>query len=226
MPLPDPITAARQRQSAREAYEAPCLIPPRWSEAVSVSYEIDWLKEAHSLYGQLQSMGRKFEHAAAAHEEAEARTVTLKSALDHESERADVAEAEVTLLNDLVAGWIRQNLAIVALEVEARNRAEAAETRVKELEVECSVARTRLAFRQMNMNAISKARAATADMLTDGAVEPVARAICKTWGYEWDGDPDTDEQVAPEEDRYDMRPPKQLFREAARAAINALKDAE
>lgn len=41
-------------------------------------------------------------------------------------------EAEVTRMNGQIAEWIRQNLAIVALEVKERKRAETAERRLAE----------------------------------------------------------------------------------------------
>ena len=51
----------------------------------------------------------------------------------------------------------------------------------------------------------------------------VARAICDTWGYVWDGDPE-DAQTAPETyDPYDERPDKVLYRKAADAALAALR---
>jgi hypothetical protein len=57
-------------------------------------------------------------------------------------------------------------------------------------------------------------------MITDEMVEAVARAMCDTWGYVWDGDPD-DEQTAPET-CVDVTPGKRLYREAARAALTAV----
>lgn len=57
-------------------------------------------------------------------------------------------------------------------------------------------------------------------MITDEMVEAVARAMCDTWGYLWDGDPD-DAQTAPET-CIDVTPGKGLYREAARAAIAAV----
>ena len=57
-------------------------------------------------------------------------------------------------------------------------------------------------------------------MITDEMVEAVARAMCDTWGYVWDGDPD-DEQTAPET-CIDVTPGKVLYREAARAALEAV----
>ena len=60
-------------------------------------------------------------------------------------------------------------------------------------------------------------------MITDAMIEKAARAICKEWGYEWDGDPDEDSQVAPEISQgYDDRLDKRLYREAARAALSAV----
>jgi hypothetical protein len=59
--------------------------------------------------------------------------------------------------------------------------------------------------------------------LDEANVEKVARAICDVWGYIWDGDPDEDEQVAPEvATAYDTRPDKRLYREAARAVLRAI----
>jgi hypothetical protein len=57
-------------------------------------------------------------------------------------------------------------------------------------------------------------------MIRDDLVEAVARAICDTWGYVWDGDPD-DEQTAPET-CIDVTPGKRLYRKAARAALTAV----
>ena len=55
-------------------------------------------------------------------------------------------------------------------------------------------------------------------------IEVVARAICYAWGYLWDGDPDEDDQVVPEKcAAYEERPDKELFREAARRAIDAYR---
>lgn len=53
--------------------------------------------------------------------------------------------------------------------------------------------------------------------------EAVARAICDTWGYCWDGDPDSDDEVPPDdaESAYDDRPTKEMFLKAAQNAIDA-----
>jgi hypothetical protein len=53
--------------------------------------------------------------------------------------------------------------------------------------------------------------------------EKIAQSICDTWGYIWDGDPN-DAQTAPEtnEDGYDPRPSKELFRKAADAVLALL----
>jgi hypothetical protein len=57
---------------------------------------------------------------------------------------------------------------------------------------------------------------------SDETVEGVARKICGAWGYLWDGD-EEDGQVAPEiNEPYDERPSKQLYREAAKAALAAV----
>lgn len=48
-------------------------------------------------------------------------------------ERVKVLEGEVDRLNQNVAEWSRQNLRIVALEVEQRRRAEAAEAKIAEI---------------------------------------------------------------------------------------------
>lgn len=57
---------------------------------------------------------------------------------------------------------------------------------------------------------------------SDETVEKVARKICGAWGYLWDGD-EEDGQVAPEiSEPYDERPSKQLYREAAQAALSSL----
>jgi len=52
-------------------------------------------------------------------------------------------------------------------------------------------------------------------------IEAMARAMCETWGYVWDGDPD-DEQTAPET-CCDITPGKILYREAATAALAAIE---
>lgn len=58
----------------------------------------------------------------------------------------------------------------------------------------------------------------------DALIEAMARAICDEWGYLWDGDPDEDSQVSPEDNRdYDERPSKLLFRSAATAALAAIE---
>jgi hypothetical protein len=55
-------------------------------------------------------------------------------------------------------------------------------------------------------------------------IEAMARAICDEWGYLWDGDPDEDSQVSPENNKgYDERPSKLLFRTAATAALAAIE---
>jgi hypothetical protein len=55
-------------------------------------------------------------------------------------------------------------------------------------------------------------------------IEAMARAICDEWGYLWDGDPDEDSQVSPENNEdYDERPSKLLFRTAATAALAAIE---
>ena len=57
---------------------------------------------------------------------------------------------------------------------------------------------------------------------SDETVEKVARKICGAWGYLWDGH-EEDGQVAPEiSEPYDERPSKQLYREAAKAALAAV----
>lgn len=59
----------------------------------------------------------------------------------------------------------------------------------------------------------------------DPKIEAVARAICKVWGYDWDG-PADDEQTPHETDDECGRPTKQLFRDAARAALAAASEDE
>jgi len=55
-------------------------------------------------------------------------------------------------------------------------------------------------------------------------IEAMARAICDEWGYLWDGDPDEDSQVSPENSKgYDERPSKLLFRTAATKALAAIE---
>ena len=58
-------------------------------------------------------------------------------------------------------------------------------------------------------------------MATQAQIEAAARAICKTWDYSWDGDPEFDDQVAPEKNDGDERPSKDLYRKAAAAALDA-----
>lgn len=53
-------------------------------------------------------------------------------------------------------------------------------------------------------------------------VEAAAKAMCKSWGYIWDGDPAVDDQVAartPDEAVIYCRPCLDDFRAAARAAL-------
>ena len=60
----------------------------------------------------------------------------------------------------------------------------------------------------------------------DPKIETVARAICDVWGYDWDG-PEGDDQTPLEvEDCCADKPSKQLFREAARAALAAASENE
>ena len=62
-------------------------------------------------------------------------------------------------------------------------------------------------------------------MTREQIIETMARAICDQWGYVWDGDPE-DDQTAPETNvGYDERPSKQLYRQAATAALAALEAA-
>lgn len=63
----------------------------------------------------------------------------------------------------------------------------------------------------------------TERMTDEQLIEAMARAICTTWGYEWDGDP-ADPQTAPET-CVDMTPGKFLYREAATAALAAIRAA-
>ena len=60
-------------------------------------------------------------------------------------------------------------------------------------------------------------------MSEDELIEKMARAMCDTWGYLWDGEPN-DEQTAPET-CVDIVPGKSLYREAARAALAAIREA-
>jgi hypothetical protein len=60
-------------------------------------------------------------------------------------------------------------------------------------------------------------------MTEDELIEKMARAMCDTWGYLWDGEPN-DEQTAPET-CVDIVPGKSLYREAARAALAAIREA-
>jgi hypothetical protein len=57
-------------------------------------------------------------------------------------ERLVELEAEVARLNDLCAEWSRQNLAIVALEVQARKRSEALEAEVARVKAELRQVKT------------------------------------------------------------------------------------
>jgi len=61
------------------------------------------------------------------------------------------------------------------------------------------------------------------NMTEDELIEKLARAMCDTWGYLWDGEPN-DEQTAPET-CVDIVPGKSLYREAARAALAAIREA-
>jgi hypothetical protein len=60
-------------------------------------------------------------------------------------------------------------------------------------------------------------------MTEDELIEKMARAMCDTWGYLWDGETN-DEQTAPET-CVDIVPGKSLYREAARAALAAIREA-
>jgi hypothetical protein len=58
--------------------------------------------------------------------------------------------------------------------------------------------------------------------MTHPVIEAMARAFCTEWGYEWDGNPEADEQVVTELDEpFSDRPSRQMFREAAIAALIA-----
>lgn len=62
-------------------------------------------------------------------------------------------------------------------------------------------------------------------MNRDQIIEAMARAICDQWGYVWDGDPE-DDQTAPDTNvDYDDRPSKELYRQAATAALAAIEAA-
>jgi hypothetical protein len=53
------------------------------------------------------------------------------------------------------------------------------------------------------------------------ALEAAAIAMCDSWGYCWEGDPE-DDQVIAEDSRYpDCRPDKKSFREASQRAVLA-----
>lgn len=58
-------------------------------------------------------------------------------------------------------------------------------------------------------------------------IEAAARAMCVSWGYSADHDPNDDQTVAPdgEEATYCPRPSMQQFRDAARAAVLAFLEA-
>ena len=55
-------------------------------------------------------------------------------------------------------------------------------------------------------------------------IQIAAKAICKAWRYNWNGD-ENDDQTAPDVDSpHDDRPSKQLYRRAALAVITALQE--
>ena len=62
--------------------------------------------------------------------------------------------------------------------------------------------------------------------ISDEMIDAAARKICDEWGYDWDVDPDADNQGAPDvPGDYDERPSKMLYRMAARAALEAVAPA-
>lgn len=64
-------------------------------------------------------------------------------------------------------------------------------------------------------------------MIALSKIEAAARAMCVSWGYSADHDPNDDQTVAPdgEEATYCPRPSMQQFRDAARAAVLAFLEA-
>ena len=53
-------------------------------------------------------------------------------------------------------------------------------------------------------------------------LDELAKVFCGEWGYDWDGDPDEDDQVIPEKPDGSERPSKECFRRAVRAVLTRL----
>lgn len=62
-------------------------------------------------------------------------------------------------------------------------------------------------------------------MTREKLIEKVAKSICTDWGYLWEGDNDDMQVIAENEEPYDERPSKRLFKLAAEGVINTIFDA-
>lgn len=62
-------------------------------------------------------------------------------------------------------------------------------------------------------------------MTREELIEKVAKSICTDWGYLWEGDKDDMQVIAENEEPYDERPSKRLFKLAAEGVVNAIFDA-
>lgn len=62
-------------------------------------------------------------------------------------------------------------------------------------------------------------------MTREELIEKVAKSICTDWGYLWEGDKDDMQVIADNEEPYDERPSKRLFKLAAEGVVNTIFDA-
>lgn len=62
-------------------------------------------------------------------------------------------------------------------------------------------------------------------MKREEIVEAMARALCDSWGYSWEHDPEDDQTCAPDgqEVEYCPRPSQAQFKDAVSAALTALE---
>lgn len=62
-------------------------------------------------------------------------------------------------------------------------------------------------------------------MTREELIEKVAKSICTDWGYLWEGDKEDMQVIADNEEPYDERPSKRLFKLAAEGVVNTIFDA-
>lgn len=62
-------------------------------------------------------------------------------------------------------------------------------------------------------------------MTREELIEKVAKSICTDWGYLWEGDKDDMQVIADNEEPYDERSSKRLFKLAAEGVVNTIFDA-